>query len=52
MNKKYLSSAVLLAIATLYGCASKQPLPELKVEAIPQPTFNILKIHVDSEVVD
>lgn len=51
MNKKYLSGAVLLAIAALSGCASKQPIPELKVETIPQPTFNILKVYVESEVV-
>lgn len=51
MNTKYLSGAVLLAIASLYGCASKAPVPELKVETIPQPSFNILKVYVDSEVV-
>lgn len=51
MIKNSLSGALLLAIATLSGCASNQPLPELKVETIPQPTFNILKIHVDSEIV-
>lgn len=51
MNKKYLSGAVLLGIAALTGCATPRPVPELRVETIPQPTFNILKIHVDSEIV-
>lgn len=52
MNKKYFSGAAIVAIATLYGCVSAPLIePELKVETIPQPSFNILKIHVDSEVV-
>lgn len=51
MNKKYLSGAVLLGIAALTGCATPRPVPELRVETIPQPTFNILKIHVDSEII-
>lgn len=51
MKKNSLSGALLLVIAALYGCSTTQPVPELKVETIPQPTFNILKIHVDSEIV-
>ncbi len=52
MNKKYLSGAAIVVAASLYGCATAPLIvPELKVETIPQPTFNILKIHVDSEVV-
>jgi OOP family OmpA-OmpF porin len=51
MNRKYLSGAVLLGIAALTGCATPKPVPELRVQTIPQPTFNILKIHVDSEIV-
>lgn len=52
MNKKYLSGALIISMATLYGCVSAPLIqPELVVETIPQPSFNILKIHVDSEVV-
>lgn len=52
MNTKYLSGALLVAIASLYGCTTTQtPVPELKVITIPQPSFNILRVHVDSEVV-
>lgn len=40
------------AIALLSGCSTTQmPDPVLEVVTIPQPTFNILKLHVQSDIV-
>lgn len=48
MKKNYLAG--LFTVLILSGCATPQPF-EVKVETIPQPTFNILKVYVESEVV-